>query len=189
MYRQPYIQGFSTNPTLMRKAGVRDYEAFARDVIAAIPDRPISFEVFADDWLDELCAPAVVTTNPAAAAPIRNVFIVLTSLEPSRLRNASSTGNPSWTAAADRATRRPHGRGAAKWASCPALAVAPHEPGGRQAVAHGRSIRRVRAIFLVWRAAYRRESRDGYGGSIEVQSNDGDGTTVRVRWPRRDSPP
>jgi transaldolase len=44
------IKGFTTNPTLMRKAGVQDYEAFARRVLRAIPDRPISFEVFADDF-------------------------------------------------------------------------------------------------------------------------------------------
>jgi transaldolase len=49
MYRNPAIRGFTTNPTLMRKAGVRDYEAFAREVLAAIPDRPISFEVLADE--------------------------------------------------------------------------------------------------------------------------------------------
>jgi transaldolase len=49
MYRQPHIKGFTTNPTLMRKAGIADYEAFARQVVDAIPDRPISFEVFADD--------------------------------------------------------------------------------------------------------------------------------------------
>ena len=49
MSRQPWVRGFTTNPTLMRKAGIRDYEAFARAAIAAIPDRPISFEVFADD--------------------------------------------------------------------------------------------------------------------------------------------
>lgn len=49
MYRQPHIKGFTTNPTLMRRAGIADYEAFAREVIAAIPDRPISFEVFSDD--------------------------------------------------------------------------------------------------------------------------------------------
>ena len=49
LYRQPYIKGFTTNPTLMRKAGVTDYAAFARDIVASIPDRPISFEVFADD--------------------------------------------------------------------------------------------------------------------------------------------
>jgi len=49
MYRKPYIQGFTTNPTLMRKAGISDYRAFAREVLAAVPDRPISFEVFADD--------------------------------------------------------------------------------------------------------------------------------------------
>ena len=50
MYRQPYIKGFTTNPTLMNKAGVSDYEAFATDIIQAIPDRPISFEVFSDDF-------------------------------------------------------------------------------------------------------------------------------------------
>lgn len=50
MYRQPYIKGFTTNPTLMRKAGINDYEVFARQVLAAIPDRPISFEVFSDDF-------------------------------------------------------------------------------------------------------------------------------------------
>jgi len=53
MYAKPYIKGFTTNPTLMRKAGITDYEAFARDILAAIPDRPISLEVFADDF-DEM---------------------------------------------------------------------------------------------------------------------------------------
>jgi transaldolase len=50
MYRNPLIKGFTTNPTLMRKADVVDYEAFARDILRAIPDRPISFEVFSDDF-------------------------------------------------------------------------------------------------------------------------------------------
>jgi len=49
MYADPKIQGFTTNPTLMNKAGVADYEAFARDLLAKIPDRPVSLEVFADD--------------------------------------------------------------------------------------------------------------------------------------------
>jgi transaldolase len=49
MYKVPYIQGFTTNPTLMRKAGITDYEAFGRKVLAAVPDRPVSLEVFADD--------------------------------------------------------------------------------------------------------------------------------------------
>jgi transaldolase len=53
LYENPVIQGFTTNPTLMRKAGITDYEAFARDIVAAIPDRPISFEVFADEF-DEM---------------------------------------------------------------------------------------------------------------------------------------
>ncbi len=48
--RNPLIRGFTTNPTLMRKAGVTDYRAFARDLLAAVRDRPISFEVFADEF-------------------------------------------------------------------------------------------------------------------------------------------
>jgi transaldolase len=52
MYANPLIKGFTTNPTLMCKAGVCDYQAFAREIVAAIPDRPISFEVFADDFAE-----------------------------------------------------------------------------------------------------------------------------------------
>jgi transaldolase len=50
LYKNPLIKGFTTNPTLMRKAGIRDYEAFAKDLLESVPDRPISFEVFADDY-------------------------------------------------------------------------------------------------------------------------------------------
>jgi transaldolase len=50
--RHPWVKGFTTNPTLMRNAGVNDYRGFARDVLAAIPDRPISFEVFSDDFAE-----------------------------------------------------------------------------------------------------------------------------------------
>jgi transaldolase len=50
LYRNPMISGFTTNPTLMRKAGVRDYRKFALEVLQYIPDRPISFEVFSDEF-------------------------------------------------------------------------------------------------------------------------------------------
>lgn len=50
MYKNPLIKGFTTNPTLMRKAGITDYEAFARDILSVIKDKPISFEVFSDDF-------------------------------------------------------------------------------------------------------------------------------------------
>lgn len=50
MAANPAIKGFTTNPTLMRKAGITDYRAFALQVLAAIGGRPISFEVFADDF-------------------------------------------------------------------------------------------------------------------------------------------
>ena len=50
MYQNPRIDGFTTNPTLMRKAGITDYVAFAKDILKEIPDKPISFEVFADEF-------------------------------------------------------------------------------------------------------------------------------------------
>jgi len=51
-YRDPRIAGFTTNPTLMRKAGIADYESFAHHILSVIKDRPISFEVFSDDFAE-----------------------------------------------------------------------------------------------------------------------------------------
>src|SRR5438046_127041 len=53
MLANPLIAGFTTNPTLMRKAGIADYESFAREVLTYITDKPISFEVFSDEF-DEM---------------------------------------------------------------------------------------------------------------------------------------
>ena len=53
MYKKPFIKGFTTNPTLMCKAGISDYETFAKDILSHIPDYSISFEVFSDDF-DEM---------------------------------------------------------------------------------------------------------------------------------------
>jgi transaldolase len=65
MYAKPWIRGFTTNPTLMRKAGVRNYEAFARSLLRAVPDRPISLEVFADDEAEmEMQALTIATWGP-----------------------------------------------------------------------------------------------------------------------------
>ena len=75
MYRKPFIKGFTTNPTLMRKAGVADYRAFARDVLRAIPDRPISFEVFSDNF-DEMIAQAL---EIASWGPNVNVKVPVTN--------------------------------------------------------------------------------------------------------------
>ncbi len=52
LYKNPLIKGFTTNPTLMKQAGVTDYREFARTLLRAVPDRPISFEVVADDFED-----------------------------------------------------------------------------------------------------------------------------------------
>jgi len=50
LYRNPLIKGLTTNPTLMRKAGIADYECFARDVLQEVTAKPISFEVFSDEF-------------------------------------------------------------------------------------------------------------------------------------------
>jgi transaldolase len=50
LYRQPFIHGLTTNPTLMRKVGLADYETFAREVLTVVKSKPISFEVFSDDF-------------------------------------------------------------------------------------------------------------------------------------------
>ena len=71
MAKQSWIAGFTTNPSLLKKAGVKDYEAYARDLVAAVPDRHISFEVFSDD-LDEMRAQAGVIAGWG-----RNVYVKL----------------------------------------------------------------------------------------------------------------
>jgi transaldolase len=58
MAKNSFIKGFTTNPTLMRKAGISDYKKFALEVLNAVPDRPISFEVFSDDF-EEMYAQAM----------------------------------------------------------------------------------------------------------------------------------
>ena len=52
LYANSIVEGFTTNPSLMRKAGVTDYKLFARRVLELIPDKPISFEIFSDDFYD-----------------------------------------------------------------------------------------------------------------------------------------
>jgi transaldolase len=52
LYKKPYIKGLTTNPTLMKKVGITDYEAFAKAVLEVVTDKPISFEVFSDDFPD-----------------------------------------------------------------------------------------------------------------------------------------
>jgi transaldolase len=71
MAKQPWIAGFTTNPSLLKKAGVADYAAYARDLVAAVPDRHISFEVFSDD------IPEMVVQARVIAAWGKNVFVKL----------------------------------------------------------------------------------------------------------------
>lgn len=55
MYSKPFIQGLTTNPTLMKKAGITDYRAFCKDILVHIKDKPLSFEVFSDDFSEMEC--------------------------------------------------------------------------------------------------------------------------------------
>ena len=50
MYAKPFIKGLTTNPTLMKKAGITDYAVFCRDILNTVKEKPISFEVFSDDF-------------------------------------------------------------------------------------------------------------------------------------------
>jgi transaldolase len=68
-YRAGKASGFTTNPTLMRQAGITDYEGFAKDVLGTIKDRSISFEVFADDF------PTMAVQGRKIAALGENVFV------------------------------------------------------------------------------------------------------------------
>ena len=52
MYAKPFIKGLTTNPTLMKKAGIADYRAFCKDILTSIKDKPLSFEVFSDDFAE-----------------------------------------------------------------------------------------------------------------------------------------
>jgi transaldolase len=62
MAKKPWIKGFTTNPSLLKKAGVVNYEAYARDLVAAVPDRHISFEVFSDDIPEMVEQARIITT-------------------------------------------------------------------------------------------------------------------------------
>jgi transaldolase len=62
MAQQPWIKGFTTNPSLLKEAGVSDYEAYARDLVAAVPDRHISFEVFSDDIPEMVAQARIIAT-------------------------------------------------------------------------------------------------------------------------------
>jgi transaldolase len=71
MAKQPWIAGFTPHPSLLKKAGVKDYAAYGRDLVAAVPDRHISFEVFSDD------IPEMVAQGRVIAAWGRNVHVKL----------------------------------------------------------------------------------------------------------------
>ena len=71
MAKQPWIAGFTTNPSLLKKAGVKDYAAYGRDLVAAVTNRHISFEVFSDD------IPEMVAQGRVIASWGQNVYVKL----------------------------------------------------------------------------------------------------------------
>lgn len=75
MYGKSFIKGFTTNPTLMRKAGVDNYLEFAQEILQAIPDRPISFEVFSDEFSEMEAQASVISSwgkNVYVKIPVSN---------------------------------------------------------------------------------------------------------------------
>src|SRR5918997_3272731 len=73
MAKNRWIAGFTTNPSLLKKAGVKDYEAYGRDLVAAVPDRHISFEVFSDDIAEMVAQARVISSwgkNVYAKLPV-----------------------------------------------------------------------------------------------------------------------
>ncbi len=75
MAKQPWIAGFTTNPSLLKKAGVSDYAAYARELVSAVPDRHISFEVFSDDVPEMVAQARVIATwgkNVYVKLPVTN---------------------------------------------------------------------------------------------------------------------
>ena len=75
MAKNRWIAGFTTNPSLLKKAGVKDYEAYGRDLVAAVPDRHISFEVFSDDIAEMVAQARVISSwgkNVYTKLPVSN---------------------------------------------------------------------------------------------------------------------
>lgn len=84
MYSKPFIKGLTTNPTLMNKAGVRDYSSFCKDILKEIKDKPISFEVFSDDFSEmERQALEIASWGP-------NVFVKIPIMNTNRESACSS---------------------------------------------------------------------------------------------------
>jgi transaldolase len=81
MNANPFIKGLTTNPTLMRKAGISDYEAFARDILKDVTEKPLSLEVFSDDF-DEMERQALKIASWAANVYVK-IPITNTKREPS----------------------------------------------------------------------------------------------------------
>jgi len=92
MYKNPQVDGFTTNPSLMRKAGIKDYVSFAKDVLNQINDKPISFEVFADEF-SEMEKQALKIANWGGNVYVK-IPVMNTKMEPSYdlIRKLSSKG-------------------------------------------------------------------------------------------------
>jgi len=75
LYAKPYIKGLTTNPTLMKKAGIHDYEAFAKDILQTVTAKPISLEVFTDEFPEmkrQALKIAALAKNVYTKIPITN---------------------------------------------------------------------------------------------------------------------
>jgi transaldolase len=92
LYSKPYIKGLTTNPSLMKKAGIKDYEAFAKDILQTVTAKPISLEVFTDEFTDmkrqalkiTALAPNVYTKIPITNSMGQSSLPLIKELGPGR---------------------------------------------------------------------------------------------------------
>ena len=87
MNSKPFVKGLTTNPSLMKKAGIKNYKSFAKDVLTIIKEKPISFEVFSDKF-DEMEKQAMEISSWAD-----NVYVKIPITNTKRVSSAKLIGN------------------------------------------------------------------------------------------------
>jgi transaldolase len=138
MYARPYIKGLTTNPTLMRKAGIANYRAFAKDILSRINDKPVCFEVLADEfaemerqaleiagWAENVCVkiPVTNTKGESCRALVErladrqvklNVTAIMTLTQLREILPALNPTTPSYLSKCSRRTATPNSCGPAR---------------------------------------------------------------------------
>ena len=175
MAKQSWIAGFTTNPSLLKKAGVSDYAAYARELVAAVPDRHISFEVFSDDVAEMVAQARVITSwgkNVYVKLPVTN-----TRGEPlfDAVRTLSREGvNINMTAIFTRRASRSRRRGSGWWGTRLRLRFRrpvadfgiDYRPIMQDAIARARKTRNIEIIWASTREVFNVVEADAMGCHI-----------------------